>query len=203
MSLITIDTDNSVVFVYTGRAFELGVSPEGVQQLRRDAEAIAAAFSNVTQVRYRIETMRPEMQPNQMTLGQLREALRAFSPTANVQYDRFGAYWNDLDSWRGSYAEPAIGWQEGPAPNGGSTVAALVEEVDKALSGCVYGGWKGGEFTFHEDSPVWIDNRGVSSQTYLVAVEQVFDSLIVLRTASVQFPESPESPQSPQSKAKP
>ena len=127
-----------------------------------------------------------EMIKDQMTLGALREALRAFSPAAHVRYDRFDLYWCDLDSWRGSYAQPALGWRETPAPNGGSTVAALIEEVDKALSGCVYGGWKGGEFTFHADSPVWIDNSGTSSRTYLVGMEQALECLIVLRTAAAQ-----------------
>lgn len=124
------------------------------------------------------------MQPDQMTLGQLRDALRALPPTAHVQYDRFGLYWRGLDSWRGSYAQPALGWCETPAPDGGSTVAALIAEVDRALSGCSYGGWKGGEFSFDADSPVWIDKPGTTSKTYLVAVERVFDCLIVLRTAS-------------------
>ena len=50
--IITVDTDNAIVRLYSERAGQLA------EQLRRDAEAIAAALSHATGARFRVEVVR-------------------------------------------------------------------------------------------------------------------------------------------------
>lgn len=58
-------------------------------------------------------------------------------------------------SWRGSYSELSFEPVEG---------ASLVEMRDalKAANGKTFGGWKGGDFTMHDYTEVYIDPRGES-----------------------------------------
>lgn len=103
-----------------------------------------------------------------MTLGQLDAFLKTVSPTMFVRYELFGLFWQGFHSWRGRYAEPAIGW----APWGASTydfctVASMRKEVQEALNGQEYHGWKGGEYSYDASSPIWVDNPGDCTGTYL------------------------------------
>ena len=107
--------------------------------------------------------------PEPMTLGALRDALAAFKRDARVRFAAFCLVPTRLGSWRGIYAEPALGWKDGdvnPAP----TVGALLDDIDRALRGATFGGWKGGDYHYDRKSPIHIDRPGECGETILVAV---------------------------------
>lgn len=82
-----------------------------------------------------------------------------------------------LASWRGIYAELAIGYSEdGDYPLAKDFLAELKEAVGKT-----YEGYKGGDFTMGKATPLHVDNYGHSSSTALVAIE-VRDYDVLLRT---------------------
>lgn len=117
-----------------------------------------------------------------LTLGELLEKLEAIEPDYET-YDKKIApkhvYFNygslvptDFDSWRGVYAEIAIGYglrgYDGDAEL--TTLADFTQKVRDAI-GSTYEGWKGGEYTMNESTPVWIDNSGNYTNTMLVDVQ--------------------------------
>lgn len=108
-----------------------------------------------------------------MTLGELREVIARAHPDDDVIFDQFGLVWNGvLDSWRGVYAMPAIGWRHpldlvDAQPN---AARDLLQVIDQALAGERFTGYKGGEYTFDRDSPVHVDRYGESTGTALVGV---------------------------------
>jgi hypothetical protein len=60
-SLITVDTDNAIVRVYSARAADHtapNMASQLVDRLRRDAEGIAAALSYATGATFRVEVVR-------------------------------------------------------------------------------------------------------------------------------------------------
>jgi hypothetical protein len=92
-----------------------------------------------------------------------------------------------VGSWRGIYAEPALGWQ--PAGYSGNvkeypTVASLIVELEKAIDGREYTGWKGGEYTYDGSETLHIDNSGDCTNTEIVRVEVKEWGEVVLHTAT-------------------
>ena len=60
-------------------------------------------------------------------------------------------------SYRGYYDELAVGFtDESPTPRIGEFFKLLKNQV-----GSTHSGWKGGEFTMEEDTPVWKANLGM------------------------------------------
>lgn len=101
-----------------------------------------------------------------MTLGELIVRLEAQPEDNEVEFD-FGYLAPDgLHSWRGDYADLAIGYEYQPS---GPKVAELLADL-RAAVGKTFTGYKGGEFTMREDTPVHIDNYGDTSHTNLVGV---------------------------------
>jgi hypothetical protein len=78
----------------------------------------------------------------------------------------------DFASWRGVYAEIALGYgmQGYDGDDKAPTLAEFIEQV-RATIGSTYEGWKGGDFTMTEDTPVWIDNPGNYTNTMLVDIQ--------------------------------
>ena len=79
-----------------------------------------------------------------------------------------------VDSWRGVYAEPALGW----SPAGYTkhvdtypTVASLIAELEQAISGRIYTGWKGGEFTYDGTETLHVDNPGDYTMMSITGVD--------------------------------
>jgi hypothetical protein len=113
-------------------------------------------------------------------------ALRSVKPEARVYFAFGRCVPTTVDSWRGDYAEPALGWR--PAGYSGPvgvypTVAMLVLELERAISGLPYRGWKGGEYVYHGHEPLHIDNPGDCSATGIVRIE-VKDHEVVIHTAT-------------------
>lgn len=118
-----------------------------------------------------------------MTIGELKNILLTARPEQYVYFDFCNCRPTTIDSWRGIYAEPALGW----APTGYSanaadaseqtTVKTLLDELEEATSTC-YGGWKGGDYYYHDNSPLHIDNSGDSTNTEIDRV--TVDGLYVI-----------------------
>lgn len=85
---------------------------------------------------------------------------------ADVVFDFEYAHPTNLESWRGSYAELAFGFEfEGDRPT--------VKKVLENLRGCIgktYTGYKGGDFVMGKATPVWVANYGNSGNTAVVGV---------------------------------
>lgn len=106
-----------------------------------------------------------------MQIHDVLKALKQADPTIQVYFDFAGCVPTTVDSWRGIYAEPALGWQ----PSGYSSYtgnsakipncADLIAEIEKAIDGRTYTGWKGGEFSYSENDTLHIDNPGDCTQT--------------------------------------
>ena len=73
-----------------------------------------------------------------------------------------------LNSWRGRYAELALGFCEiGDKHCKSATVAKVLDDAESAI-GKVYGGWKGGDFLMGKGTPIYLANPGEVSRDYSV-----------------------------------
>lgn len=111
---------------------------------------------------------------DQLSLGQIIDECKAIAAkryeridgsSPCVSFDFENARPTKFDSWRGVYAELAIGFGfdgEMPLPD----FIAMAE----AAVGATFDGYKGGEFTMTRDTPVWVANYGNSGNTAVVGV---------------------------------
>ena len=137
----------------------------------------------------RQEQMRTSIQ---LTLGQLIEQLEK-AGTINdetgkpkgVVFDFGNTYPTTLDSWRGSYAELALGYSE-LWPNDTKVNAVQLLEDCKQAIGRTYKGYKGGHFKMNKNTPIWVANYGHSSNTGIVGVMDCRYRLIIL-TAYMEY----------------
>ena len=79
-----------------------------------------------------------------------------------------------LNSWRGSYSELALGYKLTGYDNNGEHLTEkkatdFLTELKSAI-GKEFTGWKGGEYTMSEDTPVWVSNPGNASNTAIVGI---------------------------------
>lgn len=129
-----------------------------------------------------------------ITIGTLITLLRNCDPDATVRYD-FPPYQfpTEIDSYRGSYDEPALGHAGRDSHNQSSVnmhgrkdeapkVAVVIAELEKAINGAIYyEGWKGGQYRYHGTEPLWVDNRGEYNRVAIVGIQDG-DSQVIIRT---------------------
>lgn len=108
------------------------------------------------------------------TTNQVLEELRKAKPDMRVYFAFAHCIPTDVDSWRGVYAEPALGWK----PSGYSghvekypLVADVIKELEGAINGRSFDGWKGGYFTYTGDETLHIDNSGDCTNTEIERIE--------------------------------
>lgn len=108
-----------------------------------------------------------------MTIDDLLCDLQKANPDATVYFDFCNCFPTIIESWRGVYAEPALGWKslEYSKRRQAPTVSALIAELRHAKDGRPFTGWKGGEFRFEGSDTLHIDNAGECTNTELVRVE--------------------------------
>ena len=107
---------------------------------------------------------------HQLLLGELILKLEAMPSTGGVRFDFLNAGREcaptRLMSWRGVYAELALGFDSmTEAP----TVFDLIAKMQAAV-GKKFEGYKGGEFRMGRQTPVWVSNYGESDDRYIVDV---------------------------------
>lgn len=104
-----------------------------------------------------------------MRLNDWIETLEAQPMTLPVYFDD-GEPVGSLESWRGVYAHLTL--TTGRAPR---TVAELLAEA-RAAVGSTYQGYKGGDFTMDESTPVWADPYGDANNRVPVRLVEQFTS---------------------------
>ncbi len=103
-----------------------------------------------------------------MNIKQVIEKLKQAPADHRVYFSPLRCVPTTVDSWRGIYAEPALGWE--PSGYSGNvkeypTVASLIAELERAIDGRIYTGWKGGEYSYTENHTLHIDNPGDCTST--------------------------------------
>lgn len=110
------------------------------------------------------------MTDKQITLGELIAALSAFARDKGVRFDFEYARPTTLASWRGVYAELALGFTF-DAPSANVTVGPLLDHLQSAV-GETFTGYKGGDFVMDKETPLWVANYGNCGTT---AIQGVLD----------------------------
>lgn len=111
---------------------------------------------------------------DQLTLGIMIQKLEPIvekqkerKDEATVFYDFGNLFPTEIDSWRGSYAELALNYTEsGESPMKVSAFLSLLKES----VGKTFQGYKGGDFTMSNDTPVWVANYGRSGNTAVIDI---------------------------------
>jgi len=123
------------------------------------------------------KALRQQMLANsdQLTLGQLIEKVESIARNGyklsdgsepTVRYDFEYLFPTAIDSWRGSYAELALNFES----NGEELPVSKFIELLKSAVGKTFEGYKGGDFTMDESTPIWVANCGNSGNTAVVDV---------------------------------
>lgn len=119
------------------------------------------------------------------TLGGLIAELERMPRDADVQFDFCYLRPTKVDSYRGYYDHLALGWSDkSDGDRHWPPVSKVLAEL-KAAVGATFAGWKGGEYTMSENTPVWVANPGQTGGTGIVGVEREGESTIVLVTRKV------------------
>lgn len=133
--------------------------------------------------------------PEPCDIDQILTELRTCKPDAEVLYD-FPPHQfpTDVASYRGSYDQPALGHagrdshndasvnMRGRDRNEGPKVSELIAELEKAISGKIYEGWKGGGYRYKGSHELYVANPGEISYAKIVGVLDK-DSRVFLLTA--------------------
>lgn len=114
-----------------------------------------------------------------LTIGEVIEALESAKPDGPVHFDFCGLVPTTVDSWRGIYAEAALGFEnaEGIAP----TAQQLLCNLREAIDGREFTGWKGGDYRYTSSTPLHVDNPGRYTNTAIDRIE-VDDWRVILHT---------------------
>ena len=97
---------------------------------------------------------------DQLTLGELILKLEPIvknqkdGEEATVRYDFEYLFPTSIDSWRGSYNELALNFEtQGEEMKVSEFLNMLKECIGKTFTG-----YKGGDFTMHKGTPIWVAN---------------------------------------------
>lgn len=96
--------------------------------------------------------------PAPLTMGELITLLKNCQNNEEIYFNFPGQFPTTFDSYRGYYDEIALGHghYEYPHP---ITRDILIQRIEEAM-GPVFTGWKGGEFVYDANTPVWVANPG-------------------------------------------
>lgn len=101
----------------------------------------------------------------QLTLGDLIDRLKALPRDHRIFYDFCGLVPDGLASWRGIYAQLALGWNENAEPTVGDVL-----DLCEGVVGTVRQGYKGGDYRMDRGTPVWAANWGQVGSTAVLDV---------------------------------
>lgn len=107
-----------------------------------------------------------------MTMDDLIEALESIPNDKQIVFDFCSVAPTTIDSSRGFYNNPALGW----APTGHSgkhhppSAEQLADHLRTAI-GRTFEGWKGGDYVYTGTEPLWVDNSGDWNSTYITDIQ--------------------------------
>jgi hypothetical protein len=128
---------------------------------------------------------------DQLTLGQLIEKIEVIKKKdykchdgsePSVGYDFEYLFPTTIDSWRGSYEELALNFET----TGEELSLSKFLELLKSAVGKTFYGYKGGDYTMDENTPIWVANYSHSGNTAVVDVLDC-DYKIILVTGYREF----------------
>lgn len=102
------------------------------------------------------------------TLGDFIKKLKTLEQDKPIEFGFGGAVPTEFDSYRGYYAEIALGY-EGAYGTSAVLVSELLEKAEACI-GETFQGWKGGDFTMNEDTNLFVANSGNTSDTHITGV---------------------------------
>jgi hypothetical protein len=115
----------------------------------------------------------------QLTLGQFIFLLERANPEAEVQYDFCGYTPSTFDSYRGFYEQLALGVSTGTV-----RVRHILSRANECL-GKTFQGYKGGDYTMADTTPLWVANYRECHDTAIVGVIDC-DWRVIIETAFQQ-----------------
>ena len=119
----------------------------------------------------------------QLTLGELILLFENIEKTNEVRFD-FGYFCpGSLISWRGSYCELAIEYDE----RENDTTVEIFSAKLKSAIGKTFCGYKGGDFMMGKTTPVWAANYGDANCTAVVGVRQLDWGMVIIETKYIDY----------------
>jgi len=118
-----------------------------------------------------------------VTIGDLIVLLRNCDPDALIEFD-FPARPTVVASWRGIYAEPALGYTSHPSVE--PKVRDLHDNLKDAIDGRTFQGWKGGDYSYSADQILHVANPGGVGHLVVSGIADR-DHYVIIKT---QFQES-------------
>ena len=117
----------------------------------------------------------------QLTLGEIIERLKVQNIGNKVRFDFDDVSPVSLESWRGSYADLAIGYEKGD----GWIVSMLLGKCKEAV-GKTFEGYKGGDFEMSKKTDVWVSNFGEYESVAIFDILEI-GGITILRTFEVDY----------------
>lgn len=123
----------------------------------------------------------PPKTAEQMTLGEMIDALEKCDPATIVYFDfcDFSPY--GIDSYRGTYAHLALGYRPAFRQSGNALNVVETLVLLRAALGRTFTGYKGGEFKMNRDTPMWVSDYGQSASTGIVGVTN-YGYMVIINT---------------------
>jgi len=143
--------------------------------MNEDIDAVIKAAMLVMEA----ETEKKLRESGALPLGEIRALLAVSDLTRKIRTDK-GCWIGEINSYRGYYNQPAVA----PSDEEG-TVADFMAELDKALSGHVYTGYKGGHYTYTRSHPLFVAAYGEASGTGVIGVDAESDECVILMTGII------------------
>ncbi|WOF44328.1 hypothetical protein KNJ79_05195 [Sphingopyxis indica] len=113
-----------------------------------------------------------------ISVGDLIVLLRNCDPDALIEFD-FPARPTTVASWRGVYAEPALG--HSAMPDVQPTVRDLYDELKNAIDGRTFCGWKGGDYSYTATDTLHVANPGDVGHLVVSGIADC-DHYVVIKT---------------------
>jgi hypothetical protein len=125
---------------------------------------------------------------DQLTLGEILGKLKPIlekqkerENESTVKYDFEYLFPTGIDSWRGSYSEIALDFSDYDYTKNKKpmTVSEFYKLIESAI-GETFEGYKGGDFTMTENTPVWVANYGNSGNTAVIDIVDAGYEVIII-----------------------
>ncbi len=124
-------------------------------------------------------------QSDQLTLGEIISKCEAIAdldykcsddegPTVTFDFEYIRP--TGIDSWRGIYAELALGFSS----KCDEMPLSIFIELLKDAEGKTFTGYKGGDFTMSRHTPVWVANYGNSGNTAVIDIVDARWQVIII-----------------------
>jgi len=121
---------------------------------------------------------------NQLTLGELIDALKRCNQDASINFDFCMFVPAGLRSYRGYYEDLALGFETGDRGYDMRKVGSLVGHLEDCMY-ALFEGYKGGHYRARRDTPMWVDNSGDASGTAIVGVKD-FGHWVAIQTEAIE-----------------